>query len=33
MDDVCTAPLYVYRMWADEVPLKEIEKALGEMLR
>lgn len=27
--DVCgITPLYVYRMWGDQVPLNEIEKAL-----
>ena len=26
-------PMYIYRMWGGEVPLKEIEKALGEVQR
>ena len=26
-------PMYIYRMWGGEVPLKEIEKALGEVKR
>ncbi len=25
-------PMYIYRMWGGEVPLKEIEKALGEVI-
>ena len=25
-------PMYIYRMWGGEVPLKEIEKALGEVM-
>ena len=24
-------PMYIYRMWGGDVPLKEIEKALGEV--
>ena len=28
-----STPMYIYRMWGGEVPLKEIEKALGEMKR
>lgn len=26
-------PMYIYRMWGGEVPLKEIEKGLGEIQR
>ena len=26
-------PMYIYRMWGGEVPLKDIEKALGEIQR
>ena len=25
-------PMYIYRMWGGEVPLKEIEKGLGEVI-
>jgi len=27
MDYGCITPLYVYRMWGGQVPLKEIEEA------
>ena len=27
MDFGCVTPLYVYRMWGGEVPLKDIEEA------
>lgn len=33
MDFGCVTALYVYRMWGGEVPLKEIEGAMGEVRR
>ena len=31
MDFGCITPEYVYRMWGGQVPLNEIEEAMGEL--
>ena len=31
MDFGCITPEYVYRMWGGQVPLNEIEKAMGKL--
>ena len=33
MDFGCVTPLYVYRMWGGQVPLREIEDGLNEIKR
>ena len=31
MDYGCITPEYLYRMWGGQVPLNEIEEAMGEL--
>ena len=33
MDFGCITPLYVYRMWGGQVPLKVIEAAMADVRR